>query len=500
MSFLTDEIVAASSGNFVVGDDLTVNGNATITLNTVIDDNLTVTNGLVTFSGTGLNVTNGNVVIDDNVTVTNGTVFAGSNVNVTGNVHASNFKAGATTIGSLAISATVGSFGIYGGAAQNISAFPGGGQASATNQGNTMDVTVNVCAADYDSIKLMTTGTTSGYRITVRNATSKICRVYPQVGGSIDGVGYYDLMPGEIQVFRSGITANAFVSVLNTLQKNVSALGTITHTGTGYGFVHDTGLWEDLTFPAQSINPVGPTAGADVDQNTGFLRFDANSVEEICGVAQMPHGWKSGTNVVCHIHSMSDSATDPATDPVDSDTDGACSDHTGPAYLMTATGLGTAAPAGRYVTITGGTNANVNAHLVSSVVNADAVNLTSDPTNGGDSTDLAWSVYKDVVQWRFDYKICGAGSVNWDQSTYSNAISVQRFSVHDGGNATMQLHDLTTLDMTGFQDSALVIWRLARVATNAEQDTYLGDAWLASIDFHHKRNTLGSLAEDGENY
>jgi hypothetical protein len=492
MSFLTDEIVAASSGNFVVGDDLTVNGNATITLNTVIDDNLTVTNGLVTFSGTGLNVTNGNVVIDDNVKVTNGGLVVS-----TGAITAS---AGAITGASLAAAGNIQAGGASGCVIGTISATAGGNQENGTAMAFRSYYVITVCASDGDTVRLPATGATD-YPVVVENRTANICHIYPTVGGSINGVtnAYYALRPGEVQRFESVASATWRTGWV-TLSTNHSAYGTITHTGTGYGFVHDTGLWEDLTFPAQSINPVGPTAGADVDQNTGFLRFDANSVEEICGVAQMPHGWKSGTNVVCHIHSMSDSATDPATDPVDSDTDGACSDHTGPAYLMTATGLGTAAPAGRYVTITGGTNANVNAHLVSSVVNADAVNLTSDPTNGGDSTDLAWSVYKDVVQWRFDYKICGAGSVNWDQSTYSNAISVQRFSVHDGGNATMQLHDLTTLDMTGFQDSALVIWRLARVATNAEQDTYLGDAWLASIDFHHKRNTLGSLAEDGENY
>jgi hypothetical protein len=87
---------------------------------------------------------------------------------------------------------------------------------------------------------------------------------------------------------------------------------TQTYTGDGYGFVHESGLWEDLRFPAQGINPPGAESDPDVSTATGLLLFDKAKTETIAGVAQMPHAWKSGSDVKPHIHWMALAATAPA--------------------------------------------------------------------------------------------------------------------------------------------------------------------------------------------
>ncbi len=64
--------------------------------------------------------------------------------------------------------------------------------------------------------------------------------------------------------------------------------------------------WEDLRFPAQSINPAGLTAAAGVDNTEtdfpGTLMFDATTSEMCAGIAQMPHAWIAGTAIRPHIH------------------------------------------------------------------------------------------------------------------------------------------------------------------------------------------------------
>ena len=64
--------------------------------------------------------------------------------------------------------------------------------------------------------------------------------------------------------------------------------------------------WEDLRFPATGINPPGSASDADVDNADtpwiGTLLFAAGSTELVCGIAQMPHSWKEGSNIKPHIH------------------------------------------------------------------------------------------------------------------------------------------------------------------------------------------------------
>jgi hypothetical protein len=62
--------------------------------------------------------------------------------------------------------------------------------------------------------------------------------------------------------------------------------------------------WEDLRFPAQGINPPGPTNTPTIDTTAypGTLLFAGNAVNLIGGVAQMPHSWREGRPIRPHIH------------------------------------------------------------------------------------------------------------------------------------------------------------------------------------------------------
>lgn len=60
--------------------------------------------------------------------------------------------------------------------------------------------------------------------------------------------------------------------------------------------------WDDLRFPAASINPVGGVGAATVDTNSGVLLFSGVADNAAAGVAQMPHGWAKGTTIKPHMH------------------------------------------------------------------------------------------------------------------------------------------------------------------------------------------------------
>lgn len=60
--------------------------------------------------------------------------------------------------------------------------------------------------------------------------------------------------------------------------------------------------WDYLRFPATSINPPGATGDPDFDTtDIGFL-FDANTVETIYMIAQLPHSYIEGSELRPHIH------------------------------------------------------------------------------------------------------------------------------------------------------------------------------------------------------
>ena len=64
--------------------------------------------------------------------------------------------------------------------------------------------------------------------------------------------------------------------------------------------------WDDLRFPAQGINPAGAVAAPDVETDEtkfpGSLLFDGGTSEVVAGVAQLPHGYKKGSDLYPHIH------------------------------------------------------------------------------------------------------------------------------------------------------------------------------------------------------
>ena len=62
--------------------------------------------------------------------------------------------------------------------------------------------------------------------------------------------------------------------------------------------------WEDLRFPAQSINPSGAPTGASFDTTTrpGTLIFSGTAENHVAGVAQLPHSWLEGSAIRPHIH------------------------------------------------------------------------------------------------------------------------------------------------------------------------------------------------------
>lgn len=61
-------------------------------------------------------------------------------------------------------------------------------------------------------------------------------------------------------------------------------------------------VWDDLRFPAQGINPPGNVSDPDVETSTGLLLFSASATNVIAGVAQLPHSWDQGTEVIPHVH------------------------------------------------------------------------------------------------------------------------------------------------------------------------------------------------------
>lgn len=60
--------------------------------------------------------------------------------------------------------------------------------------------------------------------------------------------------------------------------------------------------WDDFRFPAAGINPPGAAADPTRDTEDGCFLFSAVSTNVIAIQALMPHGWKTGSLVVPHVH------------------------------------------------------------------------------------------------------------------------------------------------------------------------------------------------------
>jgi len=60
--------------------------------------------------------------------------------------------------------------------------------------------------------------------------------------------------------------------------------------------------WEDLRFPATQLKVNPATNRPDFDFTEIRYLFDATSTETLYMIAQMPHGWKEGSNIRPHVH------------------------------------------------------------------------------------------------------------------------------------------------------------------------------------------------------
>lgn len=67
-------------------------------------------------------------------------------------------------------------------------------------------------------------------------------------------------------------------------------------------YISTSERWEDLRFPAASINPVGQVAPPTLNESNGLLEFSAAGVEIIAFQVQMPHSWDEGSAVRPHVH------------------------------------------------------------------------------------------------------------------------------------------------------------------------------------------------------
>jgi len=63
-----------------------------------------------------------------------------------------------------------------------------------------------------------------------------------------------------------------------------------------------TDRWDDLRFPAATVNPPGAASDPDRDTTDGNLLFDGASTELVLFLALMPHKWKDASDIKPHVH------------------------------------------------------------------------------------------------------------------------------------------------------------------------------------------------------
>jgi hypothetical protein len=66
--------------------------------------------------------------------------------------------------------------------------------------------------------------------------------------------------------------------------------------------VGDATVWDDLRFPASAVRVNPATLKPDFDETNIGYSFDAAARETLLIIAQMPHSWKMGSDIVPHVH------------------------------------------------------------------------------------------------------------------------------------------------------------------------------------------------------
>ena len=60
--------------------------------------------------------------------------------------------------------------------------------------------------------------------------------------------------------------------------------------------------WDDLRFPAVSINPPGQVSDPDFDTTNGGYLFNPTGTEVLFIAAQLPHAWMEQSSITPHVH------------------------------------------------------------------------------------------------------------------------------------------------------------------------------------------------------
>ena len=102
------------------------------------------------------------------------------------------------------------------------------------------------------------------------------------------------------------------------------------------------------------------------------------------------------------------------------------------------------------------------------------------------------------VAWKLEYKVANAGGDF--AATYTDLGTFTDTAEGTVDNDTAARHLITgfgEIDMTGYTESCVLIFKLSRVGTDAG-DTYAADAAALSFDVHYLVDSLGSTAEYGD--
>jgi len=104
----------------------------------------------------------------------------------------------------------------------------------------------------------------------------------------------------------TGATATVNLGSHKLITEEVESVGDLlVDCGANKTLLLEEPVWEDLRFPATSINPPGAVGGADqelTDPYIGTLLFDPGAIEICVGQAQFPHSRKLSSPLHCHVH------------------------------------------------------------------------------------------------------------------------------------------------------------------------------------------------------
>jgi hypothetical protein len=97
-------------------------------------------------------------------------------------------------------------------------------------------------------------------------------------------------------------------------------------------------------------------------------------------------------------------------------------------------------------------------------------------------------------RWKFEYD---AASVNGDFTNASGTLTtLSTITVANPQNVKKHaVAGFGDLDLTGFKESTVILWRITRLASSDAADTYGGVVELLSVDLHYQKNKAGTEAE-----